>query len=1215
MRDDFSQKTIETLAKRVGCRCSNPGCRKLASGPHEEVNKSVNIGVAAHITAAASGGKRYDASRSSEQRKSIENGIWLCQNCGKLIDSDEQKYPVTLLLNWKRETEEQAGLEIENAMPQVSGYSSSKFDDYLSHLVDTPQSWWLDAIDDSTWYEFELFTQVQENSKQTGAEKPKELTKPLLQAIDNVQKRAILITGAPGAGKSTFLEKLAIEAARKAQRDHDAPIPVLVELKDYDSSGEQSGIKGLIQSVLESYDPFLDLEATKQLLQGKGRTILLLIDGWNELSDKQAKSKIKTFCKPHCVIVTSRNTGDYWEIQQKFEIQPLSRSDVERFFDKKLPTNTERQQLRELVDRVRDFGQTPLMVWMLYSIFQDIGSTPETRGDVYREFTRLYSERAKEGIDLNDARKLLGKLAFEMMRSPNSEDLTDFRLKVSEVEAEDILGSEAELNRMLNHLLKQQGKLGNREISFCHQSLQEYYAAEYLRKELNQNLDWLKKQAGKGYSWFQTHYLNYLKWTEPIALMLGLPEINQDLASQIVEQALAVDLMLGARLAGEVRSGFQEKTIGLVKNAELPTHLKPPEWMKIELLGITRSDYAVPFLNHIIFESNDHSEFASSAAWELRHMSSHLVVPILEKAFQEKGKFVKYRVIEALIEINFDSAVSLALSEDDAETRYHAMHEIFKFCTEDSVISIVHLIALSKRNLKILQPKPIKYRADGLKDLTVEDTAFEFERNTMSFGTRFIKNMPLDIINPALLRCIEDSEDDSKIIALEILGELNQGNQPIAELISERIFEFEFDACVSALECVEKIQQEPPFFYDDVLDEDAKGMQILALKSRLINENGFPTGRVNAIPEISYLENEISDWLISWILKMLDASTIETSSYTATKIVEIAKHFPSQKSRLNITIPKVLELFRKSEGYTQGYFAQVLGILGLPGDQEICQALISTITEGTPTNFSHEILCAIGCLQCHGASSILLNQLNNIVNVDPLLRYSVLEILPNVQSSAMTLPDLWKLIDSNVGEIEISIFKTIQTIQATCKFYNYEIYQNAIDRPATARARGTPEVLAGIEQKLTKIDQRTKQMADQPKNDFTNATFSAPVNFGNNNQGNFIGTQNNYTLTPEIELAIADLKTLITNLKTQHPNITTETQALEIIDVEFTEIKRNPSHKLTTLRQQILNPERHLQAIKATAAEVTKHYLEESIWAKAIVTYLDKFRETPEKGA
>jgi hypothetical protein len=115
MRDDFDEKTKEMLARRVGFRCSNPNCRKLTTGPQTDVAKAVNIGVAAHITAASPGGPRYDQKLSSEERKSIENGIWLCQNCGKLVDSDELKYSAYLLCQWKSLSEQAASLEVENS--------------------------------------------------------------------------------------------------------------------------------------------------------------------------------------------------------------------------------------------------------------------------------------------------------------------------------------------------------------------------------------------------------------------------------------------------------------------------------------------------------------------------------------------------------------------------------------------------------------------------------------------------------------------------------------------------------------------------------------------------------------------------------------------------------------------------------------------------------------------------------------------------------------------------------------------------------------------------------------------------------------------------------------------------------------------------------------------------------------------------------------------
>ena len=88
VRDDFLSQAKDTLARRVGLHCSNPDCGKRTSGPAEDPSETVSIGVAAHITAASSGGPRYDANLAESERRSINNGIWLCADCARLIDSD-----------------------------------------------------------------------------------------------------------------------------------------------------------------------------------------------------------------------------------------------------------------------------------------------------------------------------------------------------------------------------------------------------------------------------------------------------------------------------------------------------------------------------------------------------------------------------------------------------------------------------------------------------------------------------------------------------------------------------------------------------------------------------------------------------------------------------------------------------------------------------------------------------------------------------------------------------------------------------------------------------------------------------------------------------------------------------------------------------------------------------------------------------------------------
>lgn len=119
-RDEFEQRTKDILSRRVGNRCSNPNCHMLTSGPHTESAKALNIGVAAHISAAAPGGPRFDSTLTPEQRKSPDNGVWLCQNCAKLIDNDKDRYTVSLLLQWKQQSEDRARREIEN---QRFGYT------------------------------------------------------------------------------------------------------------------------------------------------------------------------------------------------------------------------------------------------------------------------------------------------------------------------------------------------------------------------------------------------------------------------------------------------------------------------------------------------------------------------------------------------------------------------------------------------------------------------------------------------------------------------------------------------------------------------------------------------------------------------------------------------------------------------------------------------------------------------------------------------------------------------------------------------------------------------------------------------------------------------------------------------------------------------------------------------------------------------------------
>ncbi|WP_145278815.1 hypothetical protein [Pseudomonas sp. URMO17WK12:I11] len=111
VRDDFLQPVKNQLREMCGGICSNPDCKAHTFGPTmEERNGYSNIGVAAHIAAAAPGpgARRYDPKMTTAERSSAENGIWLCQSCSKLIDTDEVRFPSDLLKNWKFLAEKRA---------------------------------------------------------------------------------------------------------------------------------------------------------------------------------------------------------------------------------------------------------------------------------------------------------------------------------------------------------------------------------------------------------------------------------------------------------------------------------------------------------------------------------------------------------------------------------------------------------------------------------------------------------------------------------------------------------------------------------------------------------------------------------------------------------------------------------------------------------------------------------------------------------------------------------------------------------------------------------------------------------------------------------------------------------------------------------------------------------------------------------------------------
>ncbi len=672
------------------------------------------------------------------------------------------------------------------------------FDGYLRSVVSAYQQWWrLYTLTDATgresqrverdrpaFFDFGLMVQTVdkekvESQKEKGEEEKKEKIErlPVLEGICKYATEHVLLVGRPGSGKSTALARLLLQEAEIALSDRNAKIPVLVELRYLPSEANESSVCDHIVAFMHKHDPALDIDEAgiKQLLR-QGR-LLLLVDGVNELPSDRGRVMVNQFRELYqktCpMIFTTRelSAGGDLGIAKRLEMQPLTEPQMQQFVMAYLPTQGERL-LRQLSGRLREFGQTPLLLWMLCSLFQQSEQIPPNLGMVFRAFTVGYGDRIKQDVTLSkDSRawwgRLLQYLAFKMTCG---ESLTELQVAISRREAEqflvEFLRGKVEFAddcavRWLEDLLKHHLiQISNDRIEFRHQLIQEYYAAEWLLGLLPSLSD-ARLQQG---------YLNYLKWTESLALMLALVE-GEEQAVRVVRLALEVDLRLGARLAGAVTYGFQEKTVGLL--IQEIDERKIPKLYAIELLGGTRSDYAIHHLSQALKDSDYFVR--KTAAEVLGKIGSDKAVEPLIIAFKDSNYFVRKTAAEVLGNIGSDRAVEpliIALKDSNDDVRKTAEEVLGNIDSDKAVEPLI--IALKDSNYFVR-----KTAAEVLGKIG-SDKAVEPLIIALKDSNDDVRKIAADALGKIgsgkavepLIIALKDSNDDVRKIAAEVLGKI-----------------------------------------------------------------------------------------------------------------------------------------------------------------------------------------------------------------------------------------------------------------------------------------------------------------------------------------------------------------------------------------------------------------------------------------------------------
>ncbi len=320
-----------------------------------------------------------------------------------------------------------------------------------------------------------------------------------------------MVLGAPGAGKSTFLRKMGLEALKGKQgRFNYGLIPVFVELKRF--TEREIEIQQYLTNEFTTCGFPQPKETVNQLLeQGK---LLILLDGLDEIPTRNlnpAIDKIQDFVDKYKEnrFVASSRTAAYHSSFRRFTdvtIANFDKAQIEQFIqnwfqseeDKRANTATKCWQALNQAENqgARELAQTPLLLTFLCLVYHQSQNVPNKRSSLYGKALRILLEEwgaekrverdpiyQQLSIELEEV--LLGKIAFagfeqDKLFFQKQEIVQQIKsFLTSNLNAPQHLDGE----KVLQAIELQQGILVERAadiFSFSHLTFQEYLVAQHL---------------------------------------------------------------------------------------------------------------------------------------------------------------------------------------------------------------------------------------------------------------------------------------------------------------------------------------------------------------------------------------------------------------------------------------------------------------------------------------------------------------------------------------------------------------------------------------------------------------------------------------------------------------------------------------------------------------------------------------------------------------
>ncbi len=482
-RDDFKSATRLQIAKRAGWLCSFPTCRTPTVGATLDGEGVIDIGTAAHICAAAPGGPRYDEKQSPEERSSAKNGIWMCRDHGKAIDSTDSEFTVERLLEWKKQAENESRRRVlRNEAARGPAVTTEV---QLAASIRAAAEADLNVFRETAKWPS---TSVALALEVDGFE---ELvtTSTLACAVTSLDD--LILVASPGMGKTTTLFQIAEGLLASGNGT-----PLVVPLGDWATEGVT-----MLDSILKR-PAFRGISEDDLRKAATQPGVVLLLDGWNEL-DSLARSRARVqvaalkaeLPELGLVISTRRQALDVPFGGTRIDLLPLSEDQ-----QMQIAVAMRGDAGAKIVDQswrtagVRELVTIPLYLTALLSLPEKT-PFPTTREEVLRHFVAAHENEASRAEALRAVAQgfqqhyLEGLAVFATLTANTAIADTNARRSISETET--LLADSGQIMLkpqpdavldvlVSNHVLMRAGDTPG--YSFQHQQFQEWYASHSVER-------------------------------------------------------------------------------------------------------------------------------------------------------------------------------------------------------------------------------------------------------------------------------------------------------------------------------------------------------------------------------------------------------------------------------------------------------------------------------------------------------------------------------------------------------------------------------------------------------------------------------------------------------------------------------------------------------------------------------------------------------------